>query len=397
MSATHIALKRIARRLILLAPVLGLFIFAIEPAHAQTETVLYSFTGTPDGATPFAGLVRDGKGNLYGTTLQGGTISGYGTVFEVTPAGAEKVLHSFTGGTDGIGPYASLVRGKKGTLYGTTSGGGSGYGTVFAVTSSGKESVILNFDGLDGAYLSAGLIRDSEGTLFGTTPGGGLYSSGTAFELTASGTEQVLYNFTGGGDGDCPLSTLARDAAGNLYGTTQWGGAYGYGAVFELTASGTEQVLYSFTGGNDGAYPYAGVVRDGKGNLYGTTIQGGAYNYGTVFEVTATGVEKVLHSFGTSADGITPEAGLVRDSKGNLYGTTYQGGAYNYGTVFKVTKKGVEQVLYSFSGGADGRYPVSNLIRDAAGNLYGTTAYGGIQDCAYGDGGGCGTVFMLTP
>lgn len=393
MFKTHFVFTGHGPGLLLLAVVVGLLVVAIQPSQAQTETVLY----TPDGATPFAGLVRNAKGNLYGTTLQGGITSGYGTVFEVTPSRTEKVLHSFTGGTDGIGRWASLVMGKKSTLYGTTQVGGLGYGTVFAVTSSGKESIILNFDGLHGAYLYAGLIRDSAGNLYGTTPGGGLSSSGTVFELTASGTEQVLYNFTGGADGDCPLSMLVRDAAGNLYGTTEWGGAYGYGTVFKLTASGTEQVLYSFAGGSDGAYPYAGVVRDSKGNLYGTTTQGGAYNYGTVFQVSAAGAEKILHSLGASADGISPEAGLIRDSMGNLYGTTYQGGAYNYGTVFKVTKKGVEQVLYSFTGGADGRYPFSNLIRDAAGNLYGTTGYGGIQNCAYGDGGGCGTVFMVTP
>jgi uncharacterized repeat protein (TIGR03803 family) len=328
-----------------LAVLSALLLIAARPAQAQTETVLYSFGSQGgDGQYPcYAGLTFDKKGNLYGTTFEGGAY-GFGTVFELTAAGTEKVLHSFSSQAgDGFIPYAGLTFDKKGNLYGTTfEGGAYGSGTVFELTKKGTEKVLYSFGSQagDGQYPHAGLTFDKKGNLYGTTFEGGAYGYGMVFELTAAGTEKVLYSFgSQGGDGYYPYAGLTFDKKGNLYGTTFVGGAYGYGTVFELTKKGTEKVLYSFgSQGGDGYYPYAGLTFDKTGNLYGTTNGGGGYGGGTVFELTAAGTEKVLYSFGSQAgDGHVPEAGLTFDKKGNLYGTTNYGGAYGYGTVFELT------------------------------------------------------------
>jgi uncharacterized repeat protein (TIGR03803 family) len=310
---------------------------------AQTFTVFYSFTGYPEnGVSPFGSLVMDPAGNLYGVTQAGGSpppLDG-GTVFKLDPSGNESVLHSFTGG-DGSIPYAGLVIDTAGNLYGTTLfGGSSGYGTVFKLDPSGTETVLHSFtnSGGDGAYPFAGLLVDKVGNLYGTTDVGGSFGYGTVFKLDRSGTETLLHSFTNtGGDGAYPLAGLVMDTAGNLYGTTNDGGSSGYGTVFKLDSSGTETVLHSFTNssGGDGAYPFAGLVMDTAGNLYGTTIQGGSSNYGTVFKLDPSGTETVLHSFAYS-DGAAPIAGLVMDPAGNLYGTTFEGGSSGYGTVFKL-------------------------------------------------------------
>src|SRR5271157_2663432 len=340
---------RAAGAALALAIMLVAAVLATGSAQAQTYTygVLYTFTGSPDGAVSDGGLVRDAQGNLYGTTYYGGNSActgpfgnGCGTVFKVDTTGKETVLYSFTGGADGAIPYAGLLRDAQGQLYGTTSQGGdlacnapNGCGTVFTVDTTGKET--------------------------------------------------VLYSFTGGADGASPTAGLLPDAQGNLYGTTSQGGdpacTNGCGTVFKVDMTGKETVLYSFTGtGGDGAYPYAGLVQDAQGNLYGTTSQGGdpacTNGCGTVFTVNTTSKETVLYSFtGTGGDGVQPSAGLVLDTLGNLYGTTVQGGASGYGTVFKVDTTGKETVLYSFTGtGGDGAYPYAGLVQDAQGNLYGT-------------------------
>ena len=388
MSAIHGALT--------LAVLSALLLTAAHPGQAQTETVLYSFTDSPDGAYPDSELVLHKKGNLYGTTFQGGAY-GNGTVFELTAAGTEKVLYSFGSQPgDGIGPRASLTFDKKSNLYGTTEVGGAyGGGTVFELTAAGTEKVLYSFGSQpgDGAGPREGLTFDKEGNLYGTTAYGGAYGGGTVFELTAAGTEKVLYTFgSQPGDGTDPQAGLTFDKKGNLYGTTRLGGAYGEGTVFEVTAAGAEKVLYSFGSlPDDGSSPTTGLVFDKKGNLYGTTPSGGAYGYGTVFELTKKGSEKVLYSFGSQAgDGFYPYAGLVFDKKGNLYGTTCQGGAYGGGTVFELTAEGTEKVLYSFgSQPGDGGIPYAGLIFDKMGNLYSTTIFGGAD--------GYGTVFELVP
>jgi uncharacterized repeat protein (TIGR03803 family) len=316
-------------------------------------------------------------------------------VFKLDSAGTETVLHSFTGGADGASPHAGLIRDAQGNLYGTTlSGGASDYGTVFRVTATGTETVLYRFTGADGASPYAGLIRDAQGNLYGTTYGGGTYGNGTVFKVTLTGTETVLYSFTGGADGGNSVAGLIRDAQGNLYGTTQIGGAYGYGTAFKLTPTGTQTVLHSFSV-VDGAYPLA-LIGDGKGIFYGVS-GGGAVDSGKVFKLTLTGKEKVLYSFTGGVDGSVP-LGIVRDPEGNLYGTTSYGGdlngcnsnpPYGCGVVFKLTPTGTETILYSFIGGTDGQRPFAAPIRDAQGNLYGTTYFGG----AYG----YGTVFKVIP
>ncbi len=303
----------------------------------------------------------------------------------------EKVLYSFTGGADGDGPGAGLID-VSGVLYGTTfSGGTYGAGTVFGVSAGGIESVLYSFTGLsDGNEPGAGLI-DVNGVLYSTTPLGGKYDSGTVFEVTAGGTENVLYNFPRSGKpGNSPRSDLVY-ANGILYGTTFFGGKNLVGTVFEMTTGGTETVLHTFNG-TDGKFPYAGLVY-ANGVLYGTTSSGGQYNDGTVFEVTANGTYRVLHSF-NGTDGEDPSADLLY-ANGVLYGTTFEGGSGDCsgpgydgcGTVFELGSSGKEKVLYSFTGGADGGYPVSSLI-SVNGMLYGTTSAGG----KYNDG----TVFRLT-
>ncbi len=314
-------------------------------SQAQTETVLYSFgSKSRDGVNPYAGLIFDKKGNLYGTTLKGGggAGDGHGTAFELTSGGVEKILHRFSSKSGKI-PAGGLVFNKKGNLYGTAGNGGAyGYGTVFELSSKGLVKFLYSFDppsGGDGGDPLAVLIFDKVGNAYGTTSYGGTHSQGTVFELTSGGAEKVLYSFgSQPGDGDAPFAGLVFDKKGNLYGTTALGGTYGYGVVFELTSGGKEKVLYSFgSQSGDGHYPYAGLVLDKNGNLYGTTIYGGANGFGAVFELTSGGVEKVLYSFQGSPDGYYPTAGLVFDKSGNLYGTTELGGAFGDGTVFKLT------------------------------------------------------------
>jgi uncharacterized repeat protein (TIGR03803 family) len=316
------------------------------------ETVLHSFGSTvADGESPDLGyLFRDGAGNLYGTTSFGGAYES-GTAFRVSPAGKEAVF-SFTGGANGGFPAAGLVPDAAGNLYGTTLARGSGClphgcGMVFKLNSAGKETVLHSFTGTpDGDEPLAGLVRDNAGNFYGTTLQGGTSGVGTVFKVSSSGEEIVLYSFcsvSGCADGSGPWGDLVLDSAGNLYGTTFQGGALNYGTVFKVDPTGQETVLYSFCSQDctDGALPLDGLVRDSVGNFYGTTQSGGANFYGTVFKLDTTGKETVLYSFSGYSDGGVPYAGLVMDSGGNLYGTTSQGGIYfsglaGYGTVFKV-------------------------------------------------------------
>jgi uncharacterized repeat protein (TIGR03803 family) len=381
---------------------------------AMTYKVLYSFKGYPaDGAYPYASLL-DVNSTLYGTTQFGGPgkcktgsghRSGCGTVFAITTSGAETVLRSFEGG-NGESPLAGLLD-INGTLYGTTSQGGKHRsGTVFAITTSGMFRVLHSFEGDgsgDGDFPTAGLIN-IDGTLYGTTLGGGQAGAdgvGTVFSITTSGKERVLYGFAGGSvDGANPYGGLIN-VNGTLYGTTTQGGNGacfdGCGTVFEIKPSGAETVLYNFAGGpGDGESPETDLINV-KGTLYGTTAAGGANcsssgGCGTVFKISTSGTEKVLHSFGGS-DGNEPIAGLI-NVKGTLYGTTAYGGrgtacgSSACGTVFKITTSGKETVLYSFAGEPDGAVPEAALTK-LNDTLYGTTIGGGANNH--------GTVFSLTP
>jgi uncharacterized repeat protein (TIGR03803 family) len=240
----------------------------------------------------------------------------------------------------------------------------------------------------DGYQPWAGVVRDSAGNLYGTTPYGG-DGLGIVFKVDPAGKETVLYGFTGQADGDLPFGGLFLDGKGNVYGTTESSGSSFYGTVFEVTPAGQETTLYSFTGGTDGGNPDAGLIRDSAGNLYGTTPRGGASGFGTVFKVTPLGEETVLYSFTGGSDGSSPSySSLVRDSVGNLYGTTPTGGTSDFGVVFKLDTTGTETVLHNFSG-TDGKIPYGTLAFDKSGNLYGTTYEGG----AYGGG----VIFKITP
>jgi uncharacterized repeat protein (TIGR03803 family) len=351
------------------------------PGYAAIETVLHNFASPPSGAAPRSNVIRDGAGNLYGTTITGGP-SNAGVVFKLNTASRETVLYGFTGGVDGGYPYAGVVRDSAGNLYGTCAGGGAAdAGVVFKVSPSGHETVLYSFTGGANGNYPNGVILDSAGNLFGTTHSGGAANSGVVFEVNPAGQETVLYSFPGGADGAYPNAGVIRDSAGNLYGTTVSGGKAGplgtsYGVVYKLDTSGNETVLHTFNGGTDGGNPYAGVIRDPEGNLYGTALGGGA---GEVYEVQASGGGRVLYRFSGLSDGNQPYGSLIRDPAGNLYGTTYWGGTGNAGVVFKITAPGQETVLHSFSG-ADGDHPLDALIQDSEGNLYGTTSAGGVSN-----------------
>jgi uncharacterized repeat protein (TIGR03803 family) len=428
--------------------------FAAVLAAAPKEKVLHAFSGN-DGAQPESSLTFDAAGNLYGTTYGGANTNnnlcgsaGCGTVFELmhgTNGGWQRrVLHAFTGGSDGAHPLGTLVFDAEGNLYGTTSFGGSntcnqGCGTVFKLTPASKgrwkETVLYAFtDSPDGASPAAGVIFDGAGNLYGTTRNGGdAGEGGTVFTLTPTSSgwkETVLYSFVYGcgknqgscGDGASPQASLIFDAKGNLYGTTFIGGTggcsyndsdgVGCGTVFELTSSSngwTETVLYSFTGEADGGFPVAGLVMDTALNLYGTSELGGGYcnagSCGNVFRLMQTRrgqwKETVIHNF-EGKDGATPQASLIMDRTGDLFGTTSSGTRCCSappkrgpccGTVFELTRGArdawKETVLHNFTGGNDGLAPYGGVIFDAAGNLYGTTAIGGKRSD--------GVVFQITP
>jgi len=389
-----------------------------QTAQAQTFKVIHTFTGGGDGANPYSGLTIDQAGNLYGTASLGGT-SGNGTVFRLSKKGSGWVftpLYSFQGPPDGGTPQARVVFGPDGILYGTTSFGGScgGCGTVFtlrpyptACTTAlcgWQETVIYSFTGgSDGTNPATGdLIFDQAGNLYGTTIGGGAYGYGTVFELVPSRggwTEKVLYSFTGGNDGSQPFAGVIFDKAGNLYGTTVYAGSGDWGTVYKLTPSGSGwlgSAIYAFQNGSDGREAFGGLLFDQSGNLYGTDWWGGQHDSGTVFNLALSNGNwtfSVVYSF--SAYGARgPAASLVMDGTGNIYGTTVNDGhgSYGSGNVFKLILAGGSWTytsLYDFTGGEDGSEPLCSVIFDANGNLYGTTYYGGVNDN--------GVVWEITP
>lgn len=435
------------------ALILGLLTFILHmatfaspgPAFAASkEKVLHEFT-LQSGITPTAALTLGSNGNLYGTTSSGGgshcTVhGGCGTVFQLTVGKngkwSERVLHSFrSDGRDGVGPGSGVIFDSLGNLFGTTLGGGAdGAGTVFELMPDANgewtEKLLhtFNSDGKDGTLPLAGVTFDTDGNVYGTTEAGGVYNDGTVFRLTPSKDgkwrETLLHSFVDNGkDGNSPDAGLIFDIAGNLYGTTVGGGGGactgGCGTVFELVRDGnggwTEKVLHRFSHGydKDGYYPTANLILDAKGGLYGTTNGGGSFGEGTVFRLThrANGewTEKVLHSFDWNGkDGYYPDASLIFDASGNLYGATSLGGTgqctligiiVGCGTVFRLMPdangRWNERILHNFqSNGKDGTEPNAGLALDGAGNLYGTTTMGGSDLCS---DDGCGTVFEITP
>jgi uncharacterized repeat protein (TIGR03803 family) len=421
MSDTDFALKYLPSKLVLLAAFLGLLVTTGEIAQAQTYSLLYTFCSLhncTDGSAPNPNLIVDGEGNVYGTTENGGN-NGWGTAFEITPSGVEKLLYSFDSLSTGLGPSGGLIQDASGNFYGVTVVGGDhqdkslcgglGCGVVYQLSQAGTETVLFAFFNSQNPQTYEGIrpfgpvLRDANGNLFGTTDGFGQKMTGSVFELTAGGSESVLHWFGSYmGDGKFPNPGLVMDARGNIYGTTSRGGHYGWGSVFQINAAGVESIIYAFRKRKtlpNGNVPKAGLLLDANGNLYGTTVYGGSSTScyggcGTVFELSPGGVAKVLYSFNGMPDGVGPAGSLIMDPQGNFYGTTEFGGVYGQGTVFKVTPAGVETILYSFSGGADGGNPMDGLTMDATGNLYGTTLQGGnTTQCR----GGCGVLFKVTP
>ena len=343
-----------------------------------TESVLYSFKGAPaDGAYPNS-LIQASDGDLYG--VAGGDTSNLsvipGVVFKISSTGTESVLYAFKGGTtDGADPI-SLIQASDGNFYGMTDQGGTnGFGTVFKVTPGGSETVLYSFADLP--FFS--LIQASDGNFYGVTAQGGMNGLGTVFKVTPDGSESLVYSFSGGADGASPAGGLIEAGDGNLYGVTRHGGAYGLGTVFKVTPGGTETVLYSFGGMNDGFNPVGALIQASDGNFYGTTSYGGPNGIGTVFRVTPGGAETVLYSFRAMNDGAQPVGGLIQASDGDLYGVAGGGGAYTASVLFRITLAGEESVLYSFPslpypGGLN-----PGLIQARDGNLYGTSHVGGTR------------------
>jgi uncharacterized repeat protein (TIGR03803 family) len=392
----------------------------IRPVQAQTYTVLHTFTGMPDGAQPAEGLIRDTQGNLYGTTNRGGDqhcdgdfgIPGCGTVFEIDKNKDETILHNFDN-ENGAFPSSRLTRDAEGNLYGATLAGGTANdGTVFELAPGDQYTILYSFPGGAGGSEPTGLIRTAAGTFYGSTlVGGNSTNSGILFELNKADQESVLYTFTcpecsgltGNGFGN-PYAVI-RDASGTFYGNA-WGGTKNDGVVYKVDRKGVATVLHNFVYGRNGWDPSGSLIRDAAGNLYGTTTDNdgsacAAIECGNVFKIDpTTGKQTVLHRFDGGIGGGRPTGGLVRDPQGNLYGTTRVGGSGPYqtcgdiplcGVVYKIDPNGKETVLHSFTNGPDGGFPNADLLRDAAGNLYGTTTSGGDPTC------NCGVVFKITP
>ncbi len=376
-------------------------------AAAASEQVLYSFSGGNDGGNAATGLILDRSGNLYGTTVVGGE-SACGTVFKLTPRAtppwSETVLYSFGCFSDGKNPHGGVTFDPKGNLDGTTVSGGSGpscgssgCGVVFQLTPT-TENVLHDFvGGRDGFGPGGGVTFDASGNLYGTTPDGGAHSQGIVYEITRGGRERIVHTFTGGKDGGVGSLGLLLLESGGLFGVTEEGGAHGAGTVFRLTRGGKRWVLntlYAFKGTPDAASPYGGLVADAAGDLFGTTYYGGANGIGAVFQLTGNAKgryrERVLYSFKGGSDGSSPTSTLALAGS-HLYGTTSAGGgSCGCGTIFRVNiASGAESVLHAFGSGADGAYPYYGLTKGAKGVFYGTTVAGGSL--------GQGAVFEFKP
>jgi uncharacterized repeat protein (TIGR03803 family) len=355
---------------------------------APTLTTLVSFNNT-DGASPQSSLISDAAGNLYGTTSVGGA-SSEGTVFEIAVgSGTFTTLVNFNNSSGG-NPCAGLTADAVGNLYGTTDiGGSTSAGSVFEVAAGSHTlSTLATFNVANGQYPNSSLIADAAGDLYGTTYSGGASGDGTVFEVNAaSHSISTLLTFNGS-NGKYSYSNLIFDHAGNLYGTTYSGGTGGYGTAFEITAGTHTLITLASFNSINGKNPFAGLIADAAGNLYGATIEGGASNYGTVFEIAAgSQTFSTLATF-NNANGGEPYGNLIADANGNLYGTTMVGGTSSDGTVFEIAAGSHALTTLATFSGTNGRYPWASLFADAGGNLYGTTSGGGAS--------GAGTVFELT-
>jgi len=363
---------------------------AMAPAHTGTNapasndptyTDLYRFKGgATDGCNPGAKVTFDPAGNIYGTAdFCNPYGDGDGAVFQLAPDGTETVLHLFTGAADGAQPDGAVMRLRNGSLIGsTTSGGANDSGTLFEINKKGKFKVLHALTADEGSEVRGNLYRDKAGNYYGTALFGGTGGSGTLFKYGADGTFTVLHAFTGGADGEFPEHGVIADAAGNLFGVTAFGGANGNGSVFKYDTAGNFSTVYSFTGGNDGGFLYGGLAMGDDGTLYGSTGNGGTGNSGTVFKLTQDGALTTLYNFTGGTDGASPEGDMLLVGK-NLYSTANAGGDANCqcGVVYEVTAKGKQKVLHTFTGTADGSgYSAGLVLKDHT--FYSTVQYGAI-------------------
>jgi uncharacterized repeat protein (TIGR03803 family) len=365
------------------SPVLVLCAATAIALPAQVFTTLVNFNGANGSGPYFGSLVQGIDGNFYGETVGGGA-NNFGTVFRFDAKGTLTTLHNFDE-TDGWDPVGGLVQATNGNFYGATDGA---YGTIFEITPSGALTTLHSFLGMDGSHPWAGLVQATDGRLYGTTGLGGSHNHGTIFSITPQSQFVSLHSFDLT-DGSDPTAGLAEATNGNFYGTTLGGGADGNGTVFEMTPQGTLTAVLSFDA-FDGGHPHGALIQALDGNLYGTTTYGGAgapAAQGTVFEITTRGTLTTMYSFNV-AGGCEPYDALVQATDGNFYGTTNQGGSYGWGTVFKITPAGTLTTLHNFDSPIDGNFPYGGLLQGTDGDLYGTTYGGGA--------GGAGTVFRLS-
>jgi uncharacterized repeat protein (TIGR03803 family) len=383
---------------------------SLTTAMAATTDVIFSFD-EDEGEYPDSDLETDSAGNIYGTTVLGGDFGG-GTVFQLSPTPngwVHTVLYSFTGGADGGEPYKGVTLDRHGNLYGTAVTGGSGSceggcGVVYKLSNTGgtwTQTVIHAFSGGDdGSGPGARVTVDGVGNVYGMTPTGGAYGLGTIYRIASNGTFKVLHAFTGGTDGATGSAGRMIWRGGRLYGAATVGGSHGSGVVFEFNPSGDGdrdlKTIYAFRGQPDGSFPYGALLFDRSGNIYGTTYYGGANGIGAVYKLSPRPVgewdEEVIYSFQEEPDGNSPISNLVFDRSGNLYGTTSEGGL-GTGTIFKLSPvaKGswIETVVHAFEGPPDGAYAYNGMVVDKFGNFYGATVYGGEEDD--------GSVYQFTP
>ncbi len=403
-----------------LAALLCTLALSVAICAADTEQVIYNFTGGNDGGQPAAQLALDSAGNLFGTTVLGG-LYGCGTVFELNYSGSqwnETVLYSFDCYGTGKNPYGGVTVDNAGNLYGTTVAGGSGggctgdgCGVVYELTRSGdtwNETVLYNFTGGDDGFgPGSAVVFDKAGNLYGATPDGGVNAEGVVYQLSPGqqGWQQtVIHAFTGGDDGAVgSLGPLLVDSRGALYGVTELGGQYGAGVAFRLSPSGNNwnfTTMYAFQGLPDAGFPYGGLIADSRGRLYGTTYFGGVNGLGSIFDIGAGATvrtpwkESVLYSFQGDTDASFPTSTLVFDAAGNLYGTSSTGGnpSCDCGAIFKLTPRSGgwdESVLHSFGGNGDGQSPSYGLTSDGKGNYFGVAPVGGLYRQ--------GVVYQITP
>jgi uncharacterized repeat protein (TIGR03803 family) len=376
-------------------------VFELDPTGH--ETVLYSFARVAKTPTPFppftSGLVRDSDGNLYGAFAFTKLPAPGGVVYKINATNQYSVLHQFRFNADGFDPQPGLVLDAAGNLYGTTTEGGpANSGVIYKIDPTGAETVLYQFPGgTKGSYPYGGVIIDSADNLYGTTINadtGSPTTPGDLYKLSAAGQKTVLSKA-----GPTPYSLVARDASGNFYWTDFTGWVLGCGAVLKLDSTGNRTVLWEYKQRPDGCGPYSGVTLDSSGNLYGTTERGGVYGYGTLYKIDTSGRYSQFYSFTGGIDGGSPSSSVIVDAAGNLYGTTQRGGADHFGVVYKVDPSGHQTTLYTFTGGTDGANPDSALVFDSSGNLYGTSQQGGdLSACRtpqYGGGAGCGVVYKL--